>query len=88
MLQKINILHTTSSNIWENVDGCADQYIGATAFYFLSMLYHAHYIIFDRGVRESVHGNDVVGGRNSTYKSYLSMLITTVQLPNTEINNS
>ena len=52
------------------------------------MLYHAHYIIFDRGVRESVHGNDVVGGRNSTYKSYLSMLITTVQLPNTEINNS
>ena len=52
------------SNIWENTDGCAEQYICATAIYSLSMLYHAYNIVIDCGVGAPVHGKYVVDGLN------------------------
>ena len=52
------------------------------------MLYHAHYIIIYCGVEAPGHVKDVVDGINATDKIYLSMLMTTVQLPNAATNNS
>ena len=43
-------------NIWENNNGCADQYRCATALYLLSILAHAYNTIIDRGVGEPGHG--------------------------------
>ena len=46
------------------------------------MLSCAHYIMIDRDVGAPYHGKYVVDGLNATEKRYLSMLMTTVQLPN------
>ena len=68
------------STIWENNDGCAEQYCCATALYLLSMLSHEYNIIMDSGVGSLVHDREVVYGLNATYERFFSMLITTVQL--------
>ena len=52
------------------------------------MLEHEYNIILDRSVVEPVHCIEVVGGFNATYKSFLSMLMTTVQLPGAAYYNS
>ena len=51
------------------------------------MLSHANDIIIYRGVGAPGNGKYVVYGLNSTYKRYLSLLMTTVQLPNDITNN-
>ena len=76
LLQQKNILHTSSSTIWENIDGCAEQYICANELYLLSILSHAHDIIINHDVVAPVYGKDVVDGINYTEKGYLSMLMT------------
>ena len=88
LLQQKKNLQTTSSTIWENIYGCDEQYRYATALYLLLMLYHAHEIIIDIGVEAPGHGKDVVDGTNATYKRYLSMLMTTVQLPDAPTKKS
>ena len=88
MLQQKTILNTNSSTIWDNTYGFDEQYSCATEFYLLSMFSHAHDIIIDHGVGSLGHGKVVFGGINATDKSYLSMLMTTVQLPNGATNNS
>ena len=45
------------------------------------MLAHACNIIIDRGVGAPGHGREVVDVLNATDKKYISMLMTTVQLP-------
>ena len=67
--------------IWENTDGCTDQYLCTTALYLLSMLAHAYNIIIDSGVGEPGHGRYFVDGLNDTNKKFLSMLTTNVKLP-------
>ena len=52
------------------------------------MLSHAHDIMIDRGVGAHAHGKYVVDGLNATNKRHLSIIITTVQLPNSAIENS
>ena len=49
---------------------------------------HAHDILIYSGVGSYGYGKYVLDGLNATYKRYLSMLITTVQLPNATKNNS
>ena len=44
------------STIWENMDGCAEQYLCATDKYLLSMLSHAYNNKIDRGVGAPGHG--------------------------------
>ena len=48
------------------------------------MLAHDYNIIIDRDGGVPLHGIEVVDGFNSTDKSFLSMLITTVQLSGAE----
>ena len=82
------ILHTTISTIWDNRDECGEQYICTTVLYLLSVLSHAHGILIDSGVGSYGYEKYVLDGLNATYKRYLSMLITTAQLPNATKNNS
>ena len=58
------------SNIWENTDGCAEQYHCLTAIYLLSMLAHAYSIIIDRGVVAPGYGREVVDGLNANDKIF------------------
>ena len=52
------------------------------------MLSHAYNIAIDCGVGAHGHGKYVVDGLNANEKSFLTMLMTTVQLPGTATNKS
>ena len=72
---------STLSTIWENTDGCAEQYICASALYLMSVLSQRHSIIMDRGISAPVHVKEVVDGLNSIDKHFMYKLMSTVQLP-------
>ena len=66
------------SKIWENTDGCAEQYICAIALYPMSVLSQHHSIIFYQGISAPGHGKEVVDGLNSIDKRYMYQLMSTV----------
>ena len=66
--------------IWENMDGCAEQFLCATALCLISMLACAYNIILDCGVGALLHRREVVDGLNATYIRFILMLMTTLQL--------
>ena len=70
-LLKNKKLMSTLSTIWENTDGCADQYRCATALYIMSVLSQYYSIIFDRGISAPGHSKYVVGSLNSSGKRYM-----------------
>ena len=74
--------------IWENTDGCAEQYRCASALYLMSVMLQCYSIIFDRGISESGHGKEVVYGINTVDKRYIYQLMSTVQLPGSFIFDS
>ena len=55
--------------------------------YLLPILYHAHDILIGCSVVAPVHEKDVADGIKYTEKTYLSMLMKTLQLPNAATNN-
>ena len=73
------------SKIWENNDGCAEQYWCSTTIYLMSVLSQRHSIIFDCGISAPGHVKEVVGGLNSIDKRYMYQLMYTVQLPGSKI---
>ena len=62
---------STLSTIWENTDGCAEQYRCDSALYLMSVIYQCNSIIIDQGI--SAHGcvKEVVGGLNAVYNRYI-----------------
>ena len=68
------------STIWENTDGCEEQYRCATSLYLMSVLSQRHSIIFDWGISAPVHGKEVVDGLNDINKSFMYKLMSTVKL--------
>ena len=72
---------STLITIWENTDGCAEQYRCDSAIYLMSVLSHRHSIIFDWGISAPVNGKEMVDGINAIYKCYMYQLMSTVQLP-------
>ena len=52
------------------------------------MLCHEYNIVIDRGVGAPRHGKYVVDGLTDNEKMFLTMLITTVQLPGAATNTS
>ena len=68
------------STILENSDGCAEQYICATALYLMSVLSQCHSIIFDRGSIAPGHVKYVVDGLHAIDKRYMYQLMSTVKL--------
>ena len=67
--------------IWENTDGCAEQYIFSTALYLMSVLSQRHSNIFDRGISATGNGKEVVDVLNAIDKRYMYQLMSTDQLP-------
>ena len=52
------------------------------------MLSHKYNITIGRGVVTPGHGKDIVYGLNATDKIFLTMLMTTVQIPGAATNKS
>ena len=50
------------SSVWENTDGCADQYRCATALYLMLVLSQRQSLIFDWGISAPGHVKGVVDG--------------------------
>ena len=90
LLKEQKLLLSTLSKIWENTDGCAEQYICSSALYLVSVLSQCHSIIIYLGICAPVHGKEVVGGLNSIYKRYIYIyqLMSNVQLPGSKTFDS
>ena len=79
--QEKKVLTTSLSTIWENTDGCAEQYRFASALYLMSVMSQTCSIIIDRGISAPGHGKEVVDGLNDVDKRYIYQLMSKVQLP-------
>ena len=82
------VLTASLSTIWENTDGCAEQYRCASALYLMSVMSQCYSIIIDRGISAPGHGKEVVDGLNDVDKSYIYQLMSKVQLPGSVIFDS
>ena len=80
LLKNKQVLTTSLSTIWENTDGCAEQYRCASALYLMSVMSQTYSIIIDHGISAPVHGKEVVDGLNDVDKRYIYRLISKVQL--------
>ena len=67
--------------IWENTDGCVEQYICASSLYIMSVMSQCYSIIIDRGISAPGHGKEVVDGLNSIEKRYIHQWMSNIQLP-------
>ena len=75
LLNTKQVLTTSLSTIWENTDGCAEQYRCAYALYLMSVMSQTYFIIIDRGISAPGHGKEVVDGLNAVDKRYIYILI-------------
>ena len=81
LLKKQKLMKSTLSTIWENTDGCAEQYICASSIYLMSFLSQSHSIIIDRGISAPGNGKELVDGPNSVDKRYMYQLMYNIQIP-------
>ena len=56
LLKEQKVQTSTLSTIWENTDGCADQYRCGSEICLMSVLSQCHLIIIDRGIIAPGHG--------------------------------
>ena len=73
-------MYAKLSTLWENIDGCAEHYICATAIDQFSMLSKAFYVNIHRVIGVPEHGRELLDGINSNEESFLSQLMSSVQL--------
>ena len=71
LLKNKQLLTTSLSTIWENADGCAEQYICASALYLMSLISQTYSLIIDWGISAPGHGKEVVDGLNAVDKRYI-----------------
>ena len=71
LLKNKQVLTTSLSTIWENTDGCAEQYICASALYLMSVMSQTFSIIIDWGISAPGHGKEVADGLNDVDKRYI-----------------
>ena len=62
------VLTTSLSTIWENTDGCEEQYRRASELYLMSVMSQTYSIIIYRGISAPGHGKEVVDVINSVDK--------------------
>ena len=55
-LKNKQVLTTSLITIWENTDGCAEQYRCASALYLMSVMSQTYSIIIDQGISTPGHG--------------------------------
>ena len=67
--------------MWDQTDGCANQYRCSISYYLMSYLSKSYKIVLDRAVDTPGNGKYVVDGFNTVQKRYLAtcliMRITT-----------
>ena len=68
LVQNKKVLMTNKINIWDNTDGCTEQYMCTPALYVISMLSHAYTILIYHGVGSPGHVKYVVDVLNATNK--------------------
>ena len=59
------------STVWEDTNGCANQYRCDLNIYLITVLSSSYGIIMDREIHAPGHGKDIVDGLNTTEKCYL-----------------
>ena len=69
------------STIWENTDGCSEQYICVSALYIMSVMPQCYSVIIDQGISAPGNGKEVVDGLNVVDKRYIYQLMSNVKLP-------
>ena len=80
LLKDKQLLTTSLSTIWENTDGCAEQYRYASALYLMSVISQTYSLIIDQRISAPGHGKEVVDGLNTVDKRYIYQLMSHVQL--------
>ena len=75
------MLKTSLSTIWENTDGCAEQYRCASALYLRSVISQTYSVIVDWVISAPGHGKEGVDGLNAVDKRYIYKFMSKVQLP-------
>ena len=80
-LKEKNVSTTSLSTIWGNTDGCAKQYICASALYLISVMSQCCSVIIDRGISAPGHVKEVVGGLNDVDKHYIHKLMSNFKFP-------
>ena len=88
LLKPEKLLMSSLSTIWENTDGCAEQYICASSLYLMSVILQCYSVIIDRGIIAPVYGKEVVDGINAIDKSYIYQLVSNVKLKRSKIFDS
>ena len=75
------MLATSLSKIWENTDGCDEQYRCASTNFLLSVMSQCYSIIIGRGISAPGHGKEVVDELNAIDKRYTYKFMYKVKLP-------
>ena len=57
--------------VWEDTDGCANQYLCTLYIYLMNVLSSSYGIIMDRASNALGYVNNVVDGLNATDERYL-----------------
>ena len=65
--------------IWENTDGCSEQYICASALYLMSVMSQCYSVTIYQGISAPGHGKYVVYGLNAVDKIYIYKLMSNIQ---------
>ena len=65
LFKKKQVLTTSLSTIWENTDGCDEQYRCASALCLMSVMSQTYSIVIYHGISALGHGKEVVDGLNS-----------------------
>ena len=78
LLKEQKLLTSALSTIWENTDGCAEQYRCASALYLMSVFSQCQSIIIDWGVSATGHRKAVADGINDIDKRYIYQLMSNV----------
>ena len=71
MLKNKQVLTTSLSTIWENTDGCDEQYRFASALYLMSVISQTYSLIIDRVISAPGNGKEVVDGLNDVVSNFL-----------------
>ena len=66
------MLSSKLSTLWENKDGCDENYICAMKLYLLSMLSKAYYVVIENFVSATEHRREVLDGLKTT-ENYSSL---------------
>ena len=75
LVKEGKLSESSLSKIWENTDGCYDQYICALSLYLMSVMFKYYSVVIDRDISAPENCKEVVDGLNVIDKRYIYQLI-------------